>query len=497
MRRSTFYSASSWGLSVVAHAAALVALARIEPPPLAHASDSGGSREILLLPPPVNPPPAARLPEPVPPKPPEPQPEPPRPELAQKPVVLGIDDGSAQSKNWLGAAVETPHSGPKADQDQAQFSPAPGIPVVGQSSSEASPAQPAPPAPAQPAPAAPAQALPAPEPVESPQSPAPARTPQDQPLREAAPPPPAPRQVVPSKEQPDRPDAKVAEEAAQGVKDAPRTQGAQAPPLRENQADKPDSPPSPEAQPAARPDSTPDGDRAVREAPQAEQAPPAAPPAPEKAAIDPRATPNTEGDPDSPREELLTPRDRTTPDDRPDEPSESMQQAMQELAREAIDATEVPPPGESTPIDPAPPSPADAPPSSPGVNGSVGAPVVGDRPGIESDRESDAAAVKVISADRLGKPLAAKGLNITTVRPRWSTSTMMIASPKNPMVRIEFKRNGRVAEAKFIDGYSTGSIDIDEPLLDAIHRWTAKGKPLEELPPGDRRLVLILRIQLR
>jgi len=116
---------------------------------------------------------------------------------------------------------------------------------------------------------------------------------------------------------------------------------------------------------------------------------------------------------------------------------------------------------------------------------------------LKSDRESDASSVRMLTVDKLGKPLAAKGLNITTVRPRWSTTALMISSPKSPMVRIEFKRNGRVSEAKFIEGQSTGYPDIDEPLLDAIHRWTAKGKVLEDLPPGDRGVILIIRIQLR
>lgn len=486
MRRSTVYAASSWCLSLAAHALAVLALARMTPVQAAHSSDSGQSREILLLPPAPSPAqPEAQKPPPPPAPTPKPEPVPTPPELS--PVILGIDDGSEMSKNWLGGAEDMPHSGPKADQDQAQFTPAPGIPVVGSGSTQgpSSPLRPAPqsapsPAPLPVSPPAPQQADP---------------TPPAEELKPASPPPPAPRQVAPSKEQPEVPDAKRADTPKPGASEPGPADGPERAPAIDKNASQ--SPPAPNGElPAPNPAARPDGDPTSRIAPRQQEAPAPAPAPPEGAAIDPKATPNPVGDPNSTAEKSDTPSDQTRPSDA--EPEEHrLEDQMQELKDRRAAAAQNPPAEFSQPA----PDPSDASADeqaspSAGEQGQAGAPVAGDRPGIQSDRESDAAAVVVVPSNKLGKPLAAKGLNITTVRPRWSTTTLLTTAPKSPLVQIEFRRDGAVVDAKFVGKQSTGYLEVDDPLLDAIHKWRAKGKQLDQLPPG-RTIILILRIQLR
>ncbi len=125
--------------------------------------------------------------------------------------------------------------------------------------------------------------------------------------------------------------------------------------------------------------------------------------------------------------------------------------------------------------------------------------VSGDRPGVMSDRESVAAAMKEAINVRPGRPAAAEGLEIKTTNPRWSVTTQLTASPRNPVVWIAFGRNGKVIDADFLNGEKTGSGSVDEPLLHAIFTWRAKGVALDELPEADPKAAVrvVLRITLR
>lgn len=111
--------------------------------------------------------------------------------------------------------------------------------------------------------------------------------------------------------------------------------------------------------------------------------------------------------------------------------------------------------------------------------------------GLGSDKESVAAAVKNAVRVQLGQVAAADGLDIQTRSPRWSVTTLVARRPVNPTLRITFGRDGRVVRAAFVtDGervYSTGSPDVDEPLLSAVYSWVARGKRLEELTGQDPR----------
>ncbi len=107
-------------------------------------------------------------------------------------------------------------------------------------------------------------------------------------------------------------------------------------------------------------------------------------------------------------------------------------------------------------------------------------------PGIITDKEALAAALKSAPTVTPGRVLAAEGLEISTRRPQWSRTVQLTARPRNPVIWITFGRNGRVLRAGFLsDGervFDTGDQSVNEPLMNAVYRWTAKGKAIEALP---------------
>jgi len=125
------------------------------------------------------------------------------------------------------------------------------------------------------------------------------------------------------------------------------------------------------------------------------------------------------------------------------------------------------------------------------------APPPGDpRDAIASEKESDATSRTKIAEWEPGKPPAVEGLDITTVRPRWTVTTRMMSVPRNPVVRIEFRKNGTVARAAFLDRQNTGYSDVDGPLLDAIYAWTAKGRALDALAADDPKAVVPITMRI-
>ncbi len=107
-------------------------------------------------------------------------------------------------------------------------------------------------------------------------------------------------------------------------------------------------------------------------------------------------------------------------------------------------------------------------------------------PGIITDKEALAAALKSAPSVMPGRVLAAEGLEISTRRPQWSRTVQLTARPRNPVIWITFGRNGRVLRAGFLsDGervFDTGDESVNEPLMNAVYRWTAKGKAIDALP---------------
>jgi hypothetical protein len=148
------------------------------------------------------------------------------------------------------------------------------------------------------------------------------------------------------------------------------------------------------------------------------------------------------------------------------------------------------------------PTPSQDPDEGEQAQADQGAPAGGtDLAGELSDRESVATAIReATDLTEWGKPLARKGLEIKTVHPRWSVTTRLTRLPRNPVIMVSFGPDGRVVHAEFVRHqgrlYSSGSRDVDEPLLDSVYKWRATGKPLEALGPKDR-ITFAIRVVLR
>ncbi len=142
------------------------------------------------------------------------------------------------------------------------------------------------------------------------------------------------------------------------------------------------------------------------------------------------------------------------------------------------------------------PRPQPTPQAKPSEQPSPPAPTPGVEASIESTKESPATSTKPPVEVSPGQPVAAEGLDIETVRPRWTLVTRMTALPRNPVVRVTFAKEGKVARAEFLPGKNTGYADVDGPLLDAIYRWRATGKALDDLPEGDKEAGVTLEFRL-
>jgi hypothetical protein len=512
-----------------------------------------GSREIVLdtrsmvqpLAPALAPPPPPPEPKPKPKPEPKPElkPEPPPAEPEEPVARLGIAESDQKSKAWIGYKDPTEHQGRLSEVDQSAMSPAPGIPApLGGQPSPASPEVPSSaPVPAQAAATVPAAAPPQ-ESKPAPQQPTPA-SPKPTPATESisadstavksVEPPVEGRQgidaaAVVQRAEPPRSDASRNDEKdVQGTLNAKNPEGAARPsPSRKPLVDLAGG-----ELPAAR-EGEPDAKTEEKLPPRKDQTPAAAPKVPDGAMMDPKAEVRLEGlkdstviDPDPTRagsadgtegNESLTKATPAAKDvastDPAAEPVDPDKPAEAEAADPDAENSDAPKPDSAEPTDasnaPA-TAPASAPTSapSPAISPSAaskqqdaGVPISGERVGETDDREADASSVKraIEIPLRNGRVAAGEGLELRTVRPRFSTTTLLTSNPKNPVLWIRFGRDGRVADADFVKGFSSGYENIDSPLKDAVLRWRASGKKLEELPPGDGQgVTLIMRIILR
>lgn len=112
-----------------------------------------------------------------------------------------------------------------------------------------------------------------------------------------------------------------------------------------------------------------------------------------------------------------------------------------------------------------------------------------------SDRESPARSTTKPVRVEPGKPAAAEGLEVKTVRPRWTHYTRLTARPQNPIIVVRFDATGKVKTAEF--KRATGAKDVDQPLLDAVFQWKATGAALQDLKGSDETLELEFEIILR
>lgn len=105
--------------------------------------------------------------------------------------------------------------------------------------------------------------------------------------------------------------------------------------------------------------------------------------------------------------------------------------------------------------------------------------------GQRSDRESDATSVINVPPEkwRTGAPIAHKGVEILTRRPELPILTRLTTRPMHPVADLFFDNQGKPVSVKIVQssGYAD---DIDQPVIDALYRWRAKGSQLARLPAG-------------
>ncbi len=181
-----------------------------------------------------------------------------------------------------------------------------------------------------------------------------------------------------------------------------------------------------------------------------------------------------------------TPTDRTDPAPPPAGP---MGPPTEAANPDAPAATPTP-----SPTTPAPPTPERRPGPISEPSPTDGAGQGGTSAGASSDRESNATSTRKTHKIQPGGVKSAEGLEIKTKYPRFSALTRVTASPRNAIVELQFDRRGRVGRATLVQ--STGNRGVDDPILDAMYRWTASGEALDELPASDPKATISMRFEI-
>lgn len=116
-------------------------------------------------------------------------------------------------------------------------------------------------------------------------------------------------------------------------------------------------------------------------------------------------------------------------------------------------------------------------------------------PGIQDTRSAPPSS-KPIEMRRLelGRVVSAEGLKINTSRIHLTSLQRAFRADRSPLVEIFFTHDGRVTRARIPSGRGSGFSDIDQAIINAIYEWTAEGKPIEEMQPGDAPLLIRMRI---
>jgi hypothetical protein len=77
-----------------------------------------------------------------------------------------------------------------------------------------------------------------------------------------------------------------------------------------------------------------------------------------------------------------------------------------------------------------------------------------------------------------GSVITGRGIEIKTVRPRFSIVSLLSAAPRSPKVKVTFSKEGAVTEAVIVK--SSGYADIDGSILASLYKWRAAGEELEK-----------------
>lgn len=90
-----------------------------------------------------------------------------------------------------------------------------------------------------------------------------------------------------------------------------------------------------------------------------------------------------------------------------------------------------------------------------------------------------------------GQVVAAEGYVVRPALPNVPTATRMASTPmRNPIVRVEFDRTGRVRHATL--HVTTGRAEWDTPILESLYRYHAQGERIEVLGNEQR-----LRVEIK
>jgi TonB family protein len=374
-------------------------------------------------------------------------PDPDKSTAAADPVIWvtpGIDDSTSKAPVWIGYKDETEHVAYTASVDQSAMTPD----DPGMRGEEATAAPPAPLSPAgEPLPLAPeavtVQAPPQPQ-ADQPASEAQAKTPD------------AAHEVnAPAPEVPD---------PKEQVKSPAPPPPAPAEPILVDENAKPiANPVAPEPAATVAREATPK-DAPEKDRPQAIE--------PEKETEQPKSDePPT---PPSPRVPEVKTHEKESDSPTPTPPPATP--ASPEAAHREVSESKSPPPA-ATPQPGAKPTPIPA----------------GD-PGEKADKEADATSIKQAVVYRNGRVRAGEGVDIKTVRPEFSSFTVLTALPRAPVVEITFTTKGKVKSVRMLQ--SSGYKDVDEPILNAVWAWSAKGKKLEALARQNPNAVLKISVRM-
>lgn len=412
----------------------------------------------MPIPPPAAqvPPPAIAQAQPVATAAPVPRPVPIPPPEQPETLKLGIADSKQESPNWIGFADPTEHKARQSTVEQPALDPNAGSP--GETAMAAAPATPSPPAPLAP------EAMP-PERASPVQSPAPAPTPT--PTAAAAQDP--ARLDLPPR---DGPLAEVLppEDAIQGQRSGPPPEVTSTDPKNELLADGPKREETLEQRPIAG-----QGGVAlsfVGPTPLDLTAPLGGATAPTPGA--PSATPGTDQ------------RQRQGQD------AAAPPQLVANLgAKPKSEPAPIAPPSQRPGAEASTPTPANQAPPTPdaSISGEAGA-----KAAEQSEKESEATALEETIELRPGRPAASQGLEIFTRRPNFTGLTLVTANPRNPLVRVVFGSGGDVVNVDVLE--SSGARDIDEPVVNAVFLWTAKGPALKRIRSDSPTAGLSVKIRI-
>ena len=105
--------------------------------------------------------------------------------------------------------------------------------------------------------------------------------------------------------------------------------------------------------------------------------------------------------------------------------------------------------------------------------------------GAQADKQSAPSSIIDIPPDqwRLGKPLAAEGLELKPRKADFTLLTLLTAHPANPLVEIVFDQQGVPTRASIVR--STGDKRVDDAILASLYRWRAAGSRLSDVRDGE------------